>query len=175
MKRTLLTCVVLALAATLAVACGASSSPATVTPAPAQTTPHATASVPAGPTRSATATTPPRTATPALTATPIPVSPAPTQRTITDADDRQTVVVPVGTVLVLALDTGFDWSDITVSDPTVLQPYTLAVPPSGSQAAYIAARPGEVTLSATGTVHCEPGVPCPQIARLFRTTIRVTP
>ena len=92
---------------------------------------------------------------------------------ITSADDNQTVGVGLGDDLVLALDSGFDWSGIEVSDPSVLQAVAGATPPAGAQAVYYAARAGEATLSATGTVHCPPNVPCPLLARLFRVTIRV--
>ena len=100
-----------------------------------------------------------------------PVSPVP--RMITTGDDNQTVVVGLGEYLVLALDSGFDWSGVEISDPSVLQAVAGATPPAGPQGVYYAGRAREATLSATGSVHCTPNVSCPQLARLFRVTIRV--
>lgn len=124
------------------------------------------------PTALVTATAPISQSSPAP-ATESPTPPARAQRLITGADDNHTLVVQVGTILVLALDASFDWSGFTVSNPSVLRPYVVATPQAGSQGSYYAARAGEATLSATGTVHCQPNVPCPQLARLFRVTIRV--
>ena len=82
-------------------------------------------------------------------------------------------MVRVGDYLTVALDTDFDWSNVKASDPTIVRAATGAQPPSGAQGEFVAVRPGETTLSATGTVHCDLGVSCPQLARLFRVTIRV--
>ena len=92
-------------------------------------------------------------------------------RVITSADDNQTVVVSLGDALILALDAGFDWSGVRVSDPSVLQ--AVFATPADAQGAFVAAQIGEATISATGTVHCPPNTPCPLLARLFRVTIRV--
>lgn len=142
----------------LILACGGSASKGPASPTPsASPTARVTPTAPAGPTPLASPTAP--------------VSHAP--RMITSADDNQTVLVGLGEYLVLALDSGFDWSGVEVSDPSVLQAVLGATPPAGAQGLYYAARVGEATLSATGRVHCPPNVPCPQLARLFRVTIRV--
>lgn len=168
----------------LIVACGGAASERTGSPTPsgghpAPMTPTGAASPPplASPTSQAGGTPaagPTATTGPATLATST-ASVSQASLTITTADDNQTLVVSLGQYLVLALDSGFDWSNIEVSDPSVLQAVAGATPPAGAQGVYKAARDGEATLSATGTVHCQPNVPCPLLARLFRVTIRVGP
>lgn len=158
------TCLVLLLlTAALVLACGGSAAKVPTSPTPVATLPALATPTRVLPTLAA-GTTPLASMTP-------PMSRAP--RAITTADDNHTIVVSVGDDLILMLDTGFDWSGFEVSDPAVLQATAGAALPASAQGMYHAARAGEATLSATGTVHCAPNVACPQLARLFRATIRV--
>jgi hypothetical protein len=102
--------------------------------------------------------------------TPSPVS-VPTIRTVTLAEDGQTIVLPVGTSFLLALDTSFDWQ-MRIADQTVIRPYPNAVMPPGSQGVFTASRQGQTTLDATGTPVCASATPpCAAPARQFTVQI----
>lgn len=89
--------------------------------------------------------------------TPAPVS-VPTVRTITLADDGQTVSLPTGTSFLLALDSAYDWQ-VQIADQTILSPYPNAAAPPDSQGVFTASHQGQTTLRATGTPKCYNATP----------------
>jgi len=127
------------------------------------------------PTSSSTSSAPqPATAAPASrgqapTATP-PLPPAkPNQLTVTRQDDRKTLMASVGDSILVQLGGDFRWR-LEVPDPSFLAPLAENLPP-GSQGQFVAVRPGEVELQATGTANCPPGSACPLFALPFRVDI----
>lgn len=94
---------------------------------------------------------------------------------VTNVANGQTIYIGVGQPLLVRLFSTNDWS-ISVDDDTLLQAVTPAGGlPDAVQAEFSAIAPGTTTLSATGTAHCTPGVPCPQYAIPFSATIRIVP
>jgi hypothetical protein len=91
---------------------------------------------------------------------------------LTDADNGATRTFAVGLTVSLMLDPAYDWT-FTVSDPSILQP--LPIPLSRSlQATWIVQKPGQATISATGAVHCDPGMACILLAREWKATLVAT-
>jgi hypothetical protein len=108
-----------------------------------------------------------------ITVTPSPVS-VPTVRTITLADDGQTVSIPTGTAFLLQLDSMYDWQ-VQIADQTVVSPYPNAAPPPDSQGIFTPLHQGQTTLTATGDSKCYNATPrCLAPSRLFTVQIVTT-
>jgi hypothetical protein len=72
----------------------------------------------------------------------------------------------------LMLDPGFDWT-FTLSDPSIMRP--LPIPLSRSlQAVWMLEKPGQTMINATGAVHCDTGMACIQLARIWQATVVVS-
>ncbi len=99
-------------------------------------------------------------------------APSGTASTVTLADDTGTIHIAVGDTFLLMLGTDYNW-DVSVSDTSILSRVPDIPVVRGAQGIYQANAPGTVTLTATGSLACAPGVPCPLLARLFRVTIVV--
>jgi hypothetical protein len=115
----------------------------------------------------------PATPNAATSASPAPVT-VPTVRTITLADDGQTVSIPVGTAILLALDSMYDWQ-VQIADQTMISPYPNADVPPESQGIFTAVHQGQTTLTATGTPMCSNATPrCLAPSRQFTVQIVAT-
>ncbi len=105
---------------------------------------------------------------PASTATPVASQP----RSVTLADDGQTITLHVGDRFLLDLGEGFDWQ-VNVADPTIVSRVVNVLVIRGAQGIDEAKQPGTTTLTATGDPPCRKAQPpCGAPSRLFR--IRVT-
>ncbi len=93
---------------------------------------------------------------------------------ITRADDGKTHALRVGDRFLLNLGDEFNWT-VNVADPAVVQRVPNILVIRGAQGIYEAERVGETDLTATGTMNCPPGQPCPALAVLFRVHISVGP
>jgi len=100
-----------------------------------------------------------------IPATPISAVPAsppavgvPTIRTVTLADDGQTISLPTGTSFLLALGGDFDWQ-AHIADQTILSVYTNAIVPPDAQGIFTVARQGRTTLTAAGNPKCYTATP----------------
>lgn len=103
----------------------------------------------------------------------IPVVTVPTVRTVTFADDGQTITLATGTAFLLALDTAYDWQ-VAIADLTIVSPYPNAVVPPDSQGIFTANHQGQTTLTATGTPKCYNATPrCLAPSRQFTIQIVV--
>ncbi len=94
-------------------------------------------------------------------------------RVVTLADDGQTIVLFRGTSFVLALGGDFDWQ-VQIADEAIVGRDQRATAPPDSQGVYLATRPGQTTLTATGNPRCYSAVPrCLAPSRSFRVQIVV--
>lgn len=92
-------------------------------------------------------------------------------RTITLADNGQTVAVAVGTQVVVALDGGQEWA-VQVDDAGVLSVVADAALPAGTQAVYVAAQPGQTTITVINDPPCAHTYPrCLMPSLLFQVQI----
>lgn len=98
--------------------------------------------------------------------------PTSTSSTVTLADDGGSLQMHPGGTFLLMLGTDYNW-DVTVSDTSVLSRIPNITVIRGAQGIYQANLPGTAVVTATGTLACPPGVPCPLLARLFRFTVIV--
>lgn len=95
-----------------------------------------------------------------------------TLHTLTMSDSMSQISIPVGDSVELRLNTGFDWN-VAITNYGVLTRPPIALA-QGVQGFWNAASAGESVITATGTVHCNPGQACPQLAALFKATVDVT-
>jgi hypothetical protein len=93
------------------------------------------------------------------------------QGTVTYADNGRTITLHVGDRFLLMLQDIYHW-DVSVGDPTIVSRDANIMVAKG-QGIYQANRPGETTLSATGTVVCPPQQACPMLAIGFQVHIVV--
>jgi hypothetical protein len=99
---------------------------------------------------------------------------SPTIRTVSLADDRQTITLPTGTSFLLSLGSDFDWH-IHIADTTIVGANANAVTPPDAQGVFIAMRQGQTTLTATGNPTCDNATPrCLAPSRQFTIQIVVT-
>ncbi|MGI8854234.1 MAG: hypothetical protein ACR2JW_00655 [Thermomicrobiales bacterium] len=95
-------------------------------------------------------------------------------RTVTLADDGQTITLPHGASFLLALGSEYDWK-IQVADDTVASRVPNISVIAGAQGIYAAKQPGQTTLTATGDPVCRTAQPpCSAPSRAFRLQIVVT-
>ena len=94
---------------------------------------------------------------------------------VTMASDRQTVTAHVGDRIQIALGEQYKWQ-LDQPDGVVLtrpvQNYLLV---RGTQGIWLTSATGRSTISATGSVNCPSGQPCPLFAILFTATVVVVP
>ena len=94
---------------------------------------------------------------------------------VTMASDHQTVTAHVGDRIQIALGEQYKWQ-LDQPDGVVLtrpvQNYLLV---RGTQGISLASATGRSTISATGSVNCPSGQPCPLFAILFTATVVVVP
>jgi hypothetical protein len=152
-------------------------------PSPTVTIPAPLPTVTAAP--SPTATSTPRPPIASLTAVAVPTAaavppqttgPTPTgSRTVTLADDGQTVTLRVGERFLLNLGDTFIWQ-VTPADPTVLSRMVNVLTIKGSQGLYEAHKAGRTELMATGDPPCRQSQPpCGAPSRVFRIQVVVEP
>lgn len=98
-----------------------------------------------------------------------------TLHTLTLADNGSTLTIPVGDSVELKLGTDRDWSNVAVSDVTILhRPPVLLV--RDVQGLWNAAAPGSATITATGDLPCRSATPpCAAPSIQFQTTVNVVP
>jgi len=86
------------------------------------------------------------------------------------------VTATVGARIGLRLDAGFDWSDPT-SDAASVLVEDVQRPPDGRglDAVLAVMGPGQATVKAVGTLPCNPGEVCPDLARLWSLEVRAAP
>ena len=146
----------LALAALLA-ACGSSGVPPTGSPT---TSPSTTSSATSGPT----------TTGPAAPSCGVVLSP---DVVVTAQPEPCTVATHVGAAIHIALDPGFRW-DTPKSDSSTIKVVNVERQSSGRLDADLrAAGVGQATVSATGSVQCAPGQPCPALVRVWALHVTV--
>jgi hypothetical protein len=92
--------------------------------------------------------------------------------TLTMSDNGSTLSLPMGDSVAVQLDGSFDWS-VQVDHDGVLRRSPLALV-QGVQAVFDAVAPGQAVISATGSVHCAPGMACPLLAVVWSATVVVT-
>lgn len=114
---------------------------------------------------------------PATPISAVPASPSalsvPTVRTVTLADDGQTITLPTGTSFLLSLGSGFDWQ-VQIADQTIVSMYANASVPPDAQGIFTATHQGQTTFTATGNPKCYTATPrCLAPSRGFR--IQVVP
>jgi predicted secreted protein len=98
----------------------------------------------------------------------------PTVRTVTLADDRQTISLPTGTSFLLSLATIYDWQ-VQIADPAIVSPYVNAATPPDSQGIFTASHQGQTMLTAIGTPTCYTATPrCLAPSRQFTVQIIAT-
>lgn len=154
----LLLLVALSVATTLLASCGSSATPPTGSPASTRPTPGSTAP---------TTTSGPAGAPCGVVAGPGVV--------ITSRPEPCDVSTRVGGTISIVLDAGFSWNTPT-SDTGAVEVADVQRQPSGSLSAVLqAARVGQATVSAGGSVLCPPGQACPALARLWQLHVTVTP
>ncbi len=104
-----------------------------------------------------------------------PATPAPggNERTVTLADDSQTITLHVGESFLLKLGEGYDWT-ITPSDQTIVSRVVNIMVVRGAQGVYVAHKAGRTKLSATGDPACRKAQPaCGAPSREFHVQIVV--
>ena len=95
-------------------------------------------------------------------------------RTVTLADDGQTVTLAHGTSFLLALGGEYDWQ-IQVADEGIVSRVPNIAVIAGAQGVYAAKQPGQTTLTATGDPVCRTAQPpCGAPSRAFHIQIVVT-
>jgi len=98
---------------------------------------------------------------------------APTDLTITLADDGGTVRIAVGERFLLSLGTDYDWG-VTVADPSIVDRVRNITVVRGAQGVYVALASGTTVLSAVGDPPCRKTTPpCGAPSRGFGVTIDV--
>jgi len=114
-------------------------------------------------------------ATPIVAATVAPCAVGvPTVRTVTLADDGETITLPTGTSFLLALGSDFDWQ-VQIADAAIVSPYPHAIIPPDAQGIFTATQQGQTTLTATGNPKCFSATPrCLAPSRGFRIQIVAT-
>ncbi len=94
---------------------------------------------------------------------------------VTAQPEPCTVAIHVGATIRIALDPGFRW-DTPKSDSSIVEVVNVERQSSGRLDADLrAAGVGQATVSATGSVLCAPGQPCPALARLWALHITIAP
>ncbi len=94
-------------------------------------------------------------------------------RTVSLADNGQTIELQTGQHFLLALGTGYDWR-ITVADQTIVSRVPNITVIQGAQGVYEAKKPGRTTLNATGDPEClKAQPPCGLPSRTFHVEIVV--
>lgn len=88
-------------------------------------------------------------------------------KTVTYADNGQTISLRVGDSFLLKLGADFDWT-ATVADPTVLSRVANLAVVQGAQGVYAAKKTGDTTLTATGVIVCPPLKLCPALEVSFK-------
>ncbi|MCC6382833.1 MAG: hypothetical protein IT304_10010 [Dehalococcoidia bacterium] len=141
----------------------ATASPTAASPQSATVTAAASVTSPTvAPTQPAPASTPVTpasgAATPTPTATAVPTVVPAGPREVTVADNRTTVIVAVGTEVLVRLGEAYTW-DVTTNNPAVLGVVTGATVPTGVQALYRALAPGSALIRATGDPVCRRATP----------------
>ena len=116
---------------------------------------------------------PTATPTPTATATPITPQPPSQTRSITLADNGQTIELHVGERFLLNLGPGYIWT-VNVADTSVVSRVVNVLVIRGAQGIYEASQPGTTTLTATGDPPCRQTTPpCGMPSRIFRIQITV--
>jgi len=99
--------------------------------------------------------------------------PPPPQRTITLADNGQTVQLVVGGRFLLDLGGGYTWS-LQIADPSVVSRVISVLPIRGAQGLFEARSVGTTTLIATGGYPCQQATPPCELASIrFQITLIV--
>ena len=97
-----------------------------------------------------------------------------TGQTVTLADSGKAIVLTTGESFTLSLGSGYDWQ-IQIADPSVVSRDPNAAPPADSQGIFVARKPGQTTLTATGNLPCATATPpCLAPTRGFHVQIVVT-
>jgi hypothetical protein len=92
---------------------------------------------------------------------------------ITDSTQPCSVSTHVGVTIYVVLDPGFNWGTLS-SDSSAVEVVNVQRHSSGRLDADLRAlRIGLATVSATGSLLCPPGQPCPALARLWALHITV--
>ena len=103
-----------------------------------------------------------------------PAMSVPTFRTVTLADNGQTISLPTGTSFLLSLGGDFDWQ-IQIADETVVSAYANVIIPPDAQGIFTATHQGKTTLTATGNPKCYNATPrCLAPSRGFSVQIVAT-
>jgi hypothetical protein len=127
---------------------------------------------PSGSPTSTSTTTSPTTTAPSAHACGVVASP---DIVLTPGTEPCALTTHVGVTVHISLDVGFNWSDPR-SDSPVVQVAAIQHPAGGGLESDLrAAAVGQATVTATGTVACGPGKPCPMLARLWSLRITVVP
>ena len=94
-------------------------------------------------------------------------------RTVTLADQGNTITLHPGDRFLLSLGEGYDWT-VNVADPSTVSRVVNILVVRGAQGVYEARRQGQTTLSAVGDPPCRKSIPpCMLPSRVFRVTIAV--
>ncbi len=110
---------------------------------------------------------------PAVTATPAPTQPSSQARSVTLADNNQTIQLHTGERFLLDLGTGYDWT-VNVANPSIVSRVVNVLVIQGAQGIYEAKQPGTTTLTATGDPPCRKATPpCALPSRIFQIHIVV--
>jgi|GEM_PF-6498120 len=95
------------------------------------------------------------------------------ERTLTIADNGQTITLKQGDRFLLSLPEGYNWQ-VSIGDPSVVSYATGFMAPAGTQGLYVARQPGKTSFSASGEPPCRTARPaCGLPNRLFQVTIVV--
>ncbi|MCX9026408.1 MAG: hypothetical protein OIN85_09975 [Candidatus Methanoperedens sp.] len=97
----------------------------------------------------------------------------PESKTVTLADDGQTITLQVDETFLLELGEGYDWN-ITIADQSIVSRVTNILVVRGAQGIYRAHKEGSSTLTAIGDPVCrQASPPCAAPSREFRVNIVV--
>jgi len=125
---------------------------------------------PGGSPTSSTSTSGPTTTGPAAGQCGVVVSP---DAVITAEPEPCSVLTHVGATIHVVLEPGFRWAD-PKSDSSTIEVVNVTRQSSGRVDADLrAVRVGQATVSATGSVLCPPGQPCPALVRLWALHVTV--
>jgi hypothetical protein len=94
-------------------------------------------------------------------------------RTITLANNGRSLRYVVGQLVLLQLGPEYRWT-VTFANPTLFQRQLNMMMIPGAQGIYMAAAPGQTTLSASGLPACTAGRACSNLALRFQVSLTVT-
>lgn len=110
---------------------------------------------------------------PAATATPTTPQPPSQTRSVTLADNGQTIQLHTGERFLLNIGPGYIWT-VNVADSSIISRVVNVLVIQGAQGIYEAKQPGTTTLTATGDPPCrQANPPCGVPSRIFRVQITV--